>query len=539
MFPLHGHHLIGSQRSRKGDEPFQAFDPTTQLTLPTEFVDATRDEVGRALELADKAYPVLVESSPETRARLLEKIADGLEQSGDELLQYCHEETALPMPRLTAERARTVYQTRLIAAMLREGSWVDAKIDHGDPTRHPQPKPDVRSMLTGIGPVVVMGASNFPLAISVIGTDTTTALAAGCPVVVKGHPAHPGTCELLAGIAARAVQASGLPAGVFSLLQGRSHEVGQALVEHPATAAVAFTGSQAGGRALFDIAAGRPNPIPVYAETESINPVFVLPQALQQRGEAIAEAYVASVSMGCGQLCTKPAVLLLPPGEAASQLIDAVRRALGSVLPGNFLHAGIAAAFSHNVAQIRQLDGIEFLAPETDAQNFMESDAALPAGPADPPQVLIGVADFETVRREAQLRREIFGPFSMIIRCESLSQLEQAAAWFDGQLSATLHGTEADLSDHRPLVAALRRKAGRLVVNGFPTGVEVCHAIHHGGPYPATTHSHFTSIGPAAIKRFVRPICFQDFPDAALPEALQETNPHGLMRLVDGTLTRT
>ncbi|WP_372717926.1 aldehyde dehydrogenase (NADP(+)) [Novipirellula sp.] len=521
---IQGKQLIGADRSATNADTFAATDPAAQAVLDPPFHEASSEEIDRAMTLASESADVFSNTSYETRAKLLEAIADGLMDAGQELLDRCHAETALPMNRLQGERARTVNQTRLFAEMIREGSWVEAKIDHGDADRSPAPKPDVRSMLISIGPVVVFGASNFPLAISVAGTDTTTALAAGCPVVCKAHPAHPGTCEMIGNIICNAVKATGLPPGIFSLLQGQSHQVGHSLVEHPATAAVAFTGSIAGGRALFDTANRRRNPIPVYAEMGSINPVFVLPGAIEERGEQIAQAFIGSLTMGVGQFCTNPGLILIPSGDRGDQLIQSIAEHAAAAAPGTMLHSGIHDAFTKGVARIKDTDGVQLLSQAN--------------GPREQAGCTIAVTDFAVLQRERSLLEELFGPCSTIVRYDTPSQMIEVAQALEGQLTATLHGTDGELSEHQPLIRSLQQKVGRLIFNGFPTGIEVCHAMVHGGPYPATSDAHFTSIGPAAIKRFTRPLCFQDFPNDYLPAELQDANPRGIMRMVNGVFTR-
>ncbi|GAA5506064.1 aldehyde dehydrogenase (NADP(+)) [Novipirellula caenicola] len=521
---IQGKQLIGAEGSATNAKTFVATNPGTGTPLDPPFHEANGEEVDRAMTLASESAEFFSNTSYETRAKLLEAIADGLMDAGQELLDRCHAETALPMNRLVGERARTVNQTRMFAEMIREGSWVEAKIDHGDADRTPAPKPDVRSMLISIGPVVVFGASNFPLAISVAGTDTTTAFAAGCPVVCKAHPAHPGTCEMIGNIIADAVKATGLPAGIFSLLQGQSHEVGHALVEHPATAAVAFTGSIAGGRALFDTANRRRNPIPVYAEMGSINPVFVLPGAIEERAEQIAQAFIGSLTMGVGQFCTNPGLILIPSGEQGDRLIQLIAANAAAAAPGTMLHAGIHDAFNKGVARIKETSGVQLLS-QTE-------------GPSDQACCTIAVTDVATLRRERSLMEEIFGPCSTIVRYENADEMVEVAQAIEGQLTATLHGSDSELSEHPSLIRSLETKVGRLIFNGFPTGIEVCHAMVHGGPYPATSDAHFTSIGPAAIKRFTRPLCFQDFPNDHLPPELQDANPRCIMRMVNGVYTR-
>jgi NADP-dependent aldehyde dehydrogenase len=526
--PLTGQHYIGGQRSAAGGTTFHTENPATGETLEPVFTDATPDEIDSALRRADEAFDALQSVEPPAIAALLDSIAAGIVAAGEPLLERAHAETALPMPRLRSERDRTSFTARLFADMVRGGSWVQARIDHGDPARQPLPKPDIRAMLVGVGPIAVFGASNFPLAISVAGTDTLAAFAAKCPVVVKGHPGHAGTCELIAEIIAAAIAEHDLPPGMFSLVQGAGNDVGRLVVEHPLTATVAFTGSLRGGRALADAAAARPRPIPVYAEMGSINPLFLLPGAAAERADTIAAGYIQSVTLGTGQFCTNPGMVLAAPGAGRERFLEATAAAAQAAAPTTMLHAGIHAAYQQGIARLAGIKGVDQLASSATSADPAQCQAAC----------TIFTADAALIADRPELWEEVFGPASVIFRCESTEQMHGIARRLEGSLAAAIHGTERELLDHAPLVRILQRKVGRLVFNGFPTGLEVCAAMHHGGPYPATTHGHFTSIGQAAIYRFTRPVCYQNFPDAALPAELAEDNPHGLHRLIDGRLAR-
>jgi NADP-dependent aldehyde dehydrogenase len=525
---LHGRQMIGFALSSESSAMFQAHHAATRQPLAPAFHEASIAEVDRALSLADAAFDSLRHTRLDDRAELLQAIARRIGELGDALIERAGAETGYPPARLLGERARTIAQTQMFAAMVREGSWLDARIDHPQPDRQPAPKPDVRRILMPIGPVAVFGAANFPLAISVAGTDTVTALAAGCPVVVKAHPAHPGTCELLAGAVLGALRDTGLPEGAFSLLQGIGHEVGLSLVRHPATRAVAFTGSLAGGRALFQAACQRPVPIPFYGELGSVNPVFLLPGALAERADKIAEGYVQSVTMGVGQFCTNPGVVFGVRSGDLDRFTDAAARSAAAFAPASMLHAGIHAAFQQGVRKLAATPGV---------RQAGRSAAAEQADLCQAPCVIY-TADIATFKQQAHLHQEIFGPTSIVVRCDQRDDLLRAAESMEGSLTATIHGTEKDLLDHADLLAVLERKVGRLIFNGFPTGIEVCHAMHHGGPYPATTDPHWTSIGSASILRFVRPICYQNFPETALPEPLKNFNSREMWRLIDGAWTR-
>ena len=522
---LVGGNLIGDAWSTEGGVTFRAASPGSGAALEPAFHEATPDEVHRAVVAAEHAFAAYSQTSLAQRARFLRAIADELMALGAPLLDRANAETGLPMARLEGERGRTTGQLRLFADYLEEGSWVEARIDTGDPARTPVPKPDLRRMLIPLGPVGVFGASNFPLAFSVPGGDTASALAAGCSIVFKAHPAHPGTSELAAGAIARAARATEMPAGAFSLVHGWSHEVGLALVRHPLVRAVGFTGSLRGGRALCDAAAARAEPIPVYAEMGSVNPVFLLPSAAAERGEAVAQGLAQSITMGVGQFCTNPGVIVGVGGRSFDSVTKQLADRLGAADAGVMLYEQLGAGYSRGVERARA-QGAELLAPT--------SGDAVPLR-ARPALLRVDAARFAA---SPDLREEMFGPVSMIVVAKDAADLERVAECMEGQLTATIHGTEAELREHSRLVAILQRKVGRLLFNGYPTGVEVGHAMQHGGPYPASSDSRSTSVGTAAIARFVRPVCFQNFPDASLPAALRNENSLGIWRLVNGAQTR-
>ena len=511
-----------------GRVAFQGRNPATGEPLEGDYFEASPAEIDSAARSAERAFEPYAALSPERRAEFLRAIAQQTLGLGESLLARAEAETALPAARLESERARTISQILLFAELIEEGSWVGARIDRAIPDRKPQPRPDVRRMLVPVGPVAVFGASNFPLAFSVAGGDTVSALAAGCPVVVKAHPAHPGTSELSASAIRRAARETGMPEGVFSMLHGTSPEVGITLVTHPAIRAAAFTGSLRAGRTLYDAAALRPEPIPVYAEMGSSNPVFLLPGALQERGDAIAKGFATSVTLGSGQFCTNPGLVVLVDAPASTAFLHFAGDLLAKTAAGTMVHAGIKSAYDQSVAEVTRVPGVRIAAR---AQ-------APGAHPATEAHAALLLTDARTYLEKPELSAEIFGPASIAVSCSSRPEMVRLARSLHGHLTATIHGTEKDLSDYAELVAVLRRKAGRLVFNGFPTGVEVCHAMHHGGPYPATTDSRETSVGSAAIHRFARPVCYQDFPESALPEELRGENPRGVWRLVDGAFSR-
>ncbi|MEM6429411.1 MAG: aldehyde dehydrogenase (NADP(+)), partial [Deinococcota bacterium] len=445
------------------------------------------------------------------RADFLEVIADTLTDRTDAIVARAMLETGLPEGRLRGEMGRTTSQLRMFAQLLHSHSWQGLHVDQALPEREPQPRPDLRRMLIPIGPVVVFAASNFPLAFSVAGGDTASALAAGCPVVVKAHPAHPGTSELVAEAVMHAVKDSGMPEAVFSLLHGRSHEVGLALVRHPHTAAVGFTGSLQAGRALFDAAVQRPVPIPVYAEMGSINPLFILPTALETNSDSLAAGLAQSVTLGAGQFCTNPGLVIAEDGAALEHFVQTLADHIAKVSPATMLYEGIYKAFNRSVASARHADGVDMVgqAPTADGLDNLAGQAAVLR------------SDAKTFLATPQLVEEIFGPATLVI-ASSLDEMLELAKALPGQLTATIHGDDAELLAHSDLVDILETKAGRLIFNGFPTGVEVCAAMNHGGPYPATTDVRTTSVGTTAIERFLRPICYQNFPRHALPEALRD-----------------
>ncbi len=493
------------------------------MRLDPVFLEATPTEVDAAAVAAAAAAARYGRTPPEARARFLARIAKELLGLGDAWLERAGLETGLPRSRLESERDRTLNQFRMFADLVAEGSWVDARIDHALPERQPIPRPDLRRMLHPLGPVAAFGASNFPLAFSAAGGDTASALAAGCPVVVKGHPAHPGTSELATQAILAAATATGMPEGVLSLVQGASTGVGEGLVTHDAIEAVAFTGSLRAGRALHDLAAGRPRPITVFAEMGSANPVFILPGALAARGTEIAQGLFTSVTLGVGQFCTNPGLAFFVGDE-----LPGLAPLFAASTAGPMTHAGVRARYDAEVAEVLTA-GARLLARGEPNPTLDQGGAARPA---------LLATDFPTWRAAPRLGEEIYGPTTLVVRCQSPTDFLAAARSLRGHLTATVHATEADLVEHAELLELLRAKVGRLVLNGFPTGVEVCAAMNHAGPYPACTDPRHTSVGTAAILRFVRAVCYQGFPDAALPEELQESNPRGIWRLVDGRAGR-
>jgi NADP-dependent aldehyde dehydrogenase len=515
-----------------GARTFQAINPATGERLEPSFPVASEEDVARACALAADAFEAYARATPEARATFLRSIADGLESGGEEIVARAHVETALPLPRLRSELARTSGQLRLFASVIEEGSWVDARIDTlrlssgqaADPNRTP-PKPDLRSMRRPIGPVAVFGSSNFPLAFSTAGGDTASALAAGNPVIVKAHPAHPGTSELVARVIGSAIERCALPRGTFALLFDDGIEVGQALVRHPAIRAVGFTGSRRGGEALMRLAELRPEPIPVYAEMGSVNPVIVFPEALRERAASIADGLHASFTLGVGQFCTNPGVVLVPSGSDGDAFVNLLTERTRATAAGAMLTSSISNAYREGQASLAK-HGAELVARGGEGSFAASGEAALWQVAA------------ERALDEPGLLEEVFGPSTLVVRYADFAEVEKFVQALDGQLTATVHALPDELRDHAQLVALLSTKAGRLVANQFPTGVEVNHAMVHGGPFPATSDGRSTSVGTHAIERFTRYIAYQNWPEDALPEELCNANPRGIWRLVNGERTR-
>jgi alpha-ketoglutaric semialdehyde dehydrogenase len=514
---LQGRSFIGATPFAAEGEIFFGIDPSTGENLPTAFYAAGAAEASAAAELAGRAFPVYRKTSGAERGKFLRTIADNLEALTEALVARVQRETALPEARCRGELARTTGQLRLFAGLVEEGSWCGARIDHGDPDRKPLPKPDTRFMLQGLGPVAVFGPANFPLAFGAAGGDTASALAAGCPVVVKAHSSHPGTSELCARAILRAAHTCGLPDGVFSLLFGSGGELGPALVTHPHIKAVGFTGSEKAGRSLFDLAARRPDPIPVFAEMGSLNPVFILPRALRERGEEIAAGLHASVTLGAGQFCTKPGLVVTQQSEAAVGFVSRFEERMTQTDAAVLLNRGTLDSYRAGLQRLADASGC---AAPAEAAPWRAAPAVFRSTVA-------------TFQREPGLREEIFGPATVLLSADNRDEVIAFARSLTGHLTATVHGTDEDFAEYRELIEILETRAGRLVFNGFPTGVEVCSSMNHSGPYPASTDVRFTSVGTAAILRFVRPVCYQNCPDSALPAELQEANPLHIRRLVD------
>lgn len=520
---LTGASLIGAVDSHDGAE-FYATDPATGAHLAPAFHDAGPAEVDRAAALAWHAFDTYRQTLPAQRAAFLDTIATEIDALGDTLTDRVTAETGIPAVRAKGELARTTGQLRLFAAVVRDGGWVQARLDTADADRTPLPKPDLRQRSIPVGPVAVFAASNFPLAFSVAGGDTASALAAGAPVIVKAHPAHPGTSELVGRAIRKAVGAHDLPEGTFSLLISSGIEVGVSLVSDPRIRAVGFTGSRGAGLALAAAAAARPAPIPVYSEMSSINPVFLFPGALADRGGQLGRDYIASVMTGVGQLCTSPGVVFVADGAAADSFISSAANALAESQGGPMLYAGIAKSFHDASTRAAQIPGVE-----TAATGMHDADLSC----GGRPQLL--VTSYDVFLKEPTLSAEVFGPSSLVVRTP-VDQFAAIADALEGQLTASVHAVPADYPNTSALLRRLELLVGRIVFNGWPTGVEVGHAVVHGGPFPATSAPSSTSVGSRAIERFLRPVAYQNVPDELVPAEIRRDNPLGLPQLIDGHL---
>jgi len=525
---MDGRNIIGSEYVEAADSSFRALNPHTGLPLEGEFYPANSNDVDAALKLADAAFKTYKNLHKDKKAAFLRAIGEEIVATGDVLIQRACEETGLPAARIIGERGRTVTQLNMFADLIEEGSWVEAIFDPALPERQPTPRPDLRRMLVPAGPVAVFGASNFPLAFSVAGGDTASALAAGCPVVVKAHSAHPGTSSIVASAIVKAAQKTGMPQGIFSILFDSAYHVGEALVKHPLTKSVAFTGSFKGGMALNRLASARRVPIPVFAEMSSINPVILLPEALEKRAEQIAAEYAASITLGAGQFCTNPGLLLGIRSEALESFKSGLSKLIEGAVSATMLTPGICDNYCSLSDKILSQKDIKLLAQSkiinTEAQN--QAAAMLAEVPA-------------SVFVESEIfREEVFGPWSLLVVADDINQLEEVLEAAGGQLTVSLISGEKGVKGYESLVNKATDIAGRLLMNGVPTGVEVCHAMQHGGPFPSTTDSRFTSVGATAIRRFVRPVCYQGWQADMLPDELKDGNPFNIWRLNDKKWTK-
>lgn len=517
-----GKNYIGNQLSSSGNKTYKTFNPELNLENTTIFTEASSEEIEKAVSLASNAFKEFRTISGGKKAEFLNAIADEILALDDELVKMYCLETGLPEGRAKGERGRTVGQLRTFANLVAEGSWVEATIDTAQPNREPMPKSDIRKMLIPLGPVVVFGASNFPLAYSTAGGDTAAALASGCPVIVKSHPMHAGTGELVASAIVKAAEKTAMPNGVFSNLNSSGIEVGQQLVAHPKVKAVGFTGSIIGGRALLDLASKREEPIPVFTEMGSINPVVILPKALENRQDEIAKTYAGSITLGTGQFCTNPGLILGIKSESFTNFINNVAEEIIKIDPSCMLHPNIKKGYIKNKEKVVSQDQVTVAANYSSEvkNNYAE-------------QAIVTVTG-KTFLENPSLHLEVFGPFSMIVQCENAAELEVVIASLEGQLTGTVISDENEVANYSKVIAALQNRVGRIIFNGVPTGVEVCESMVHGGPYPASSDSRFTAVGINSIKRWVRPFSYQDWPNELLPNELKDENPLGIFRVVDG-----
>lgn len=515
-----GKNLIGGQWSAEGTVGFNAYNPLTAEYLHEIFYPATNAEAHKALSLAKRSFPIFASLAPSRRAAFLRAIGEELMQLGDTLLQRAHVETGLPLDRLQNERARTIKQLTQFAELLEDGSWVQATIATKAPA-------SLRKMYRPIGPIAVFGSSNFPFAYSVAGVDTGPAFAAGCPVVVKAHSAHPGVSELTAAAILKAAQKTNMPDGIFSLLfDDEKHTIAELVVQHSAIKAVAFTGSESGGMALYQLASKRPDPIPVYAEMGSSNPIVLLPEAQKQNPEVLSRTLVSSITTNGGQFCTKPGLLFVVNSPSSASFIDSLKNELEKVAPQTLLTKGIYQSYTKLTSKALALPQVKTLV----------SSKTVASQPNDAVPLLLQT-DVTTFLEHPDLANEIFGPYSLVILCEDMSELKQAIDKLKGQLTASIYLDPSEWEESASVIMLLQEIAGRVIINGVPTGVEVSTSMHHGGPFPATSHSFFSSVGKDAILRFVRPQTFQNWPEELLPGELQDSNPFKIMRKVDDVWT--
>jgi alpha-ketoglutaric semialdehyde dehydrogenase len=520
-----GKNYIGSQLLASGDKVFKTFNPQLNVQNPWQFTEATADEIKLAATIADKAFLSFQKCSGQEKALFLKTIADEILALGDALLDVYCQESGLPRGRAEGERGRTIGQLNAFAELVADGSWVEATIDTAIPDRLPLPKIDIRKMMRPLGTVVVFGSSNFPFAYSTAGGDTASALASGCPVIVKSHPMHAGTSEMVASAVIKAAQKTNMPEGVFSNLNSSGIEVGVQLVQDPLVKAVGFTGSIKGGRALYDLAGQRPEPIPVFAEMGSINPVVILPEALKQNTEKWANACAGSVTLGAGQFCTNPGLILAVKSESLNSFTTLLAGEILKIAPTCMLNPSIHKNYKSNNEELSSQNGVEVVAAYDENVN-----------PNFASQKILTVSGKDFLENPV-LHKEVFGPFSIVVQCENEAELATIINKLEGQLTGTIIAEDNEINNFDAVIDALGNRVGRIIFNGMPTGVEVCPSMVHGGPYPSSSDSRFTAVGINSIKRWVRPFSYQNWPDANLPAALQNENPLGISRLVNNKQT--
>ncbi len=521
-----GKNQIGNELKASGTIKFRTFNPQKNTETEQLFTEATDAEINEALTLAKDCFPEFRAMSGQRKAAFLDAIADEILTLGDELIQVFMSESGLHEGRAIGERGRTIFQLRTFSELLREGSWVEARIDTSIPDRTPVPKVDLRKMNIALGPIVVFGASNFPFAYSTAGGDTASALAAGCPVIVKSHPMHAGTSELVGSAVNKAAQKTNMPNGVFSNLNSRGIEVGSKLVEHPSVKGVGFTGSIRGGRALMDLAAKRAEPIPVFAEMGSINPVVLMPNYLRENVSSTAKLYAGSITLGTGQFCTNPGLILGVKSPELNQFTKELGIEITAFDPSCMLHPDIARNFERGKTKLFEQKGLKVV------------NHSIKSAPANFAQQAIATVNGATFLLNSEMHEEVFGPFSLVVQCENLEELTNIVEQLEGQLTGTILTETDEIAQHPELIRAMQDRVGRLIFNSVPTGVEVCPSMLHGGPYPASSDSRFTAVGTDSIKRWVRPVSYQDWPNELLPDELKNENPLGILRLLNSANSR-
>jgi len=525
---IHGKNRIGYDLSALGNTKFKAFNPSTGIELAEEFFVATKAEVELATQKSHAAFTEYAALSGKTKAAFLKAIAEEILNLGDTLIKTAVSETGLPEMRITGERGRTIGQINMFAELIAEGSWINASIDTALPDRSPAPKPDLRRMNRPVGPVVVFSASNFPLAFSTAGGDTISALAAGNPVIVKAHASHPATNLLIGEAINTAAKRTNMPDGIFSTLYSNTYELGLQLVQHPLVKSVGFTGSYSGGMALYKAAQEREEPIPVFAEMSSVNPVVLLPGKLQNDSKSVATILAGSITTGAGQFCTNPGLMAAIEGEQLDNFLSELSTSINSIGGQTMLNKGIWSSFNNQRTKLFEEKRVRLIAGAIGESR--ETNKAYPA---------IAAVNYSDFRKHPGLQEEIFGPFSLVVICQNEVELESFLAELKGQLTLSVFADESDLILADKLLPVLEQKSGRVIFNNAPTGVEVCPSMQHGGPFPASTDSRFTSVGTEAIKRFVRPVSYQNLPDEMLPEELRSANPLKIWRKVNGEITKS
>ena len=521
MNNLTGANYIAGTKSKKGKDSFKSFNPRTKENGKVSFFNATKDEIDKSVKKAEGSFKIILEFSDKKLADFLKTLSEEIMNLGDQLIETCDIETALGENRLINERKRTCNQIEMFADYIERGSYVEAIID-----KKLDDSPDIRRMLLPIGPVAVFPASNFPFAFGVCGGDTVSAFAAKCPVVVKAHPLHPETSELFAKSVYKSIEKHNFPKGFFSMIQGNKKEVSKEIVIHPNIKAVGFTGSRTVGRILFDIASKRTEPIPVYAEMGSINPVFITKKSMEKRNNELAQEFSDSITLGNGQFCTKPGVIFVNDDKYTDEFIEQTKKIMNEKEPGFLIHKKIKEGLKRTVDKTKKIDGVELVLGGNEIKDKTIYENTL------------FVTNSKKFIEEKQLHMEHFGPVSFIVKCKNMDEFLKISEEMEGQLTATIHLEKEDYGKIKPLITKLSRKVGRIIINGVPTGVRVCNAMQHGGPYPATTFPNTTSVGTQAIKRFLRPISFQDFPEELLPIQIRNENKKKILRFVDGKYKR-